>query len=301
MGMLGIRCGLAAALLGAVGWAAGIQDTGGAVKVADGVWYRHHKDIGKFGSNVGWIEFKDHVVVIDAAFPLGAEEALKDIRATVPGKPVKTVVVTHYHADHSFGLGVFAKEGATIIAHANAHRQYLEKNVGPYQEKAQKDEVYGKYPATGMFLTFQDTLVLDDGTRRAEIRWFGHAHTTGCIFTWLPKEKLVFTGDACVNGPFNYMGDSDSASWIGVLGKVKELGPATVVPGHGPSAKGDLIATQRRYFEELRVEVGKCVAAGKTLQETQASVDLPAWKAWTGESKMSASNIAHVYGELKGK
>jgi phosphoglycerate dehydrogenase-like enzyme/glyoxylase-like metal-dependent hydrolase (beta-lactamase superfamily II) len=269
------------------------------VKIAEGIWFQNNTaDIGKFGSNVWWIEFTDYVVVIDTAFPFGAEHAIRNIKETTKNKPIRYAILTHYHADHSFGTGVFAKEGATIVAHENARRDYLARNVSAFAKSAEKDPIYQKYQAYAPTLTFTDQFILDDGKRRAEIHYFGHAHTTGCIFTWLPKEKIVFTGDACVNGPYNYMGDADSASWIDVLSHVETLGAETVCPGHGSAGKGDLVRTQRRYFLELRAQVAKLIQEGKSLDEVKKSVDIPMWKAWTGAKEMNVENITHVYEEL---
>ncbi len=269
------------------------------VKLAEGVWLRTSNDIGKYGCNVGWIEFRDYVVVVDTAFPLGAEEALGHIKATTRNKPIKYAVVTHYHADHSFGSGVFAKEGATIIAHENARKDYVAKNLENFKKQAERDQSYAKAGPYAPAMTFTDELILDDGERRAEIRFLGHAHTTGCIWTWLPKEKVLFSGDACVNGPYNYMGDADSKSWIEVLTKAQALGAEKIGPGHGPAADGKLLQTQKEYFEELRKQVGALVKQGKSLEEVQKAVDIPAWKSWTGQPKMSASNIEAVFKELQ--
>lgn len=269
------------------------------VKLAEGVYLRQSHDIGKNGCNVGWIEFSDFVVVIDTAFPLGAEEAIGHIKSTTKGKPIKYAVVTHYHADHSFGTGVFAKEGAMIVAHENARKEYLERNVENYKKTAGKDPAYAKYPPYAPNLTFTDKFIIDDGGRRAEIQFLGHAHTTGCIWTWLPKEKVLFTGDACVNGPFNYMGDSDSASWVEVLGRAQALGAEKIGPGHGAPAGAELLETQKKYFVELRAQVGKLVKEGKSQDEVKAAVDIPTWKQWTGKDRMSDENILHVYKELK--
>jgi phosphoglycerate dehydrogenase-like enzyme/glyoxylase-like metal-dependent hydrolase (beta-lactamase superfamily II) len=268
------------------------------VRVAEGVWAEQHNDIGKYGSNVHWIEFSDFVVVIDTAFPLGAENAIRNIKETTNGKPIRYAIVTHYHADHSFGTGAFAKEGATIVAHENARREYLQRNLKGYADAAAKDPVYARYSAYAPNLTFTDQFILDDGKRRAEVYYFGHAHTTGCVFTFLPKEKIVFTGDACVNGPFNYMGDSDSESWIDVLTRVQSLGAEVVVPGHGPVGKADLLQTQKQYFIELRAQVARLIQEGKTLAEIKKAVDIPMWKQWTGESRMSEPNIQAAYEHL---
>lgn len=271
------------------------------VKVAEGVWFQQHTDIGKptwLGSNVAWIEFADYVAVIDTAFPLGAEEAMRNIKATTNHKPIRYAVLSHYHGDHALGGGVFAKEGTTIVAHENARKEYLARNVEGYLKTAERDPVYAKYKPAPPTLTFTDKFILDDGNRRAEVHYFGHAHTTGCIFVVLPKEKIVYTGDACVNGPFNYMGDSDTASWIEVLGRVQTLEPDIVLPAHGPVSRRDLLQTQKQYFVELRAAVAAAIREGKTLDEARASVDVPMWRQWTGEKKMSDENISHVYREL---
>jgi phosphoglycerate dehydrogenase-like enzyme/glyoxylase-like metal-dependent hydrolase (beta-lactamase superfamily II) len=271
------------------------------VKVAEGVWFQQHNDIGKptwLGSNVAWIEFADYVAVIDTAFPLGAEAAIRNIKATTNNKPIRYAFLSHYHGDHAFGNGAFAKEGTTIVAHENARKEFLARNVGDYLKSAERDPVYAKYKPVPPTLSFTDQFILDDGNRRAEVYYFGHAHTTGCIFIYLPKEKIVYTGDACVDGPFNYMGDSDTASWIEVLGRVQSLDPEIVMPAHGGVGKRGLLQTQKQYFIELRAAVSAAIRDGKTLEEAKASVDVPMWKQWTGQQKMSEENISHVYREL---
>ena len=109
---------------------------------------------------------------------------------------------------------------------------------------------------------------------------------------------MVFTGDACVNGPFNYAGDADTASWIDVLTQVQSLDVETVVPAHGPPAKRELLQTQKQYFIELRAQVAALIAEGKTLEEIKAAADVPMWKRWTGETKMNLENVASAYRDL---
>lgn len=273
------------------------------IKVADGVWFERHHDVPTVGSNVAWIEFADFVVVVDTAFPLGAERALKSIKRTVRGKPIRYAIVTHHHDDHSFGSGVFAKEGAIIVSHENARSRFVDKGLASYARKVEAgtDKAYRRVPAAAPTLSFQDRLIIDDGKgRRAELYWFGAAHTSGDIFTFLPKEKIVFTGDACVNGDHNYMGDGDTKSWIDVLAKVQALAPEIVVPGHGAIGRSDLLETQKQYFVELRRQVSALIKQGKGLEDAKKLVDIPSWKQWTGKTEMKPAAIAHVYGELSG-
>jgi phosphoglycerate dehydrogenase-like enzyme len=148
-------------------------------------------------------------------------------------------------------------------------------------------------------VVFDDKLVLDDGNQRVEFLFMGHAHTAGDGVAYLPKHKLLCTGDACVNGAFNFMGHSDSASWIRALEKMQQLDVAAVCPGHGAMVGKELLATQKRYFAELREQVGKSVAAGNNIDEVIKSIDMPWYKEWTGVTP-PVDNIKHVYSELTG-
>ena len=97
-------------------------------------------------------------------------------------------------------------------------------------------------------LLYRDLMIFDDGKHRVELRYFGVGHTRGDGFAWLPKERILFTGDAAVNGPFNFMGDGDSAAWVDTLGKAQKLGPAVVAPGHGPAGDSGVLDAQRQLL-----------------------------------------------------
>src|SRR5205823_3350255 len=122
---------------------------------------------------------------------------------------------------------------------------------------------------------------------------------------YLPKQKVLCTGDACVNGAFNYMGHSNSASWIRCLEAMEKMDVDLICPGHGPVAGKDLLAKQKRYFVELRAEVKKGLDAKKSLDTITAGLDLPWYKEWTGAAvtgpAMNKDNVKHVYDELTGK
>lgn len=289
---------------------AGTPTIDSPIQVAPGVWFERHHDTPTFGSNVAWIEFADFVTVVDASFPLGAERALASIRKTTRRKPIRYLVLTHHHGDHSMGSGVFAREGSIIIAHEHAARELAARTAASYTERLQRvraaagkptdaDRAFTRHALALPQISFSDRFVIDDGKgRRAELHHFGHAHTAGDVFTFLPAEKLVLTGDACVNGPFNAMADSDTASWIEVLGKVQRLAPDIVVPGHGAVGKGDLLETQKQYFIDLRAQVRDLIKQGKTAEQAATLVDLPGWRQWTGQQQVRPENVAHVYKEL---
>jgi phosphoglycerate dehydrogenase-like enzyme/glyoxylase-like metal-dependent hydrolase (beta-lactamase superfamily II) len=277
-------------------------------EIAPGVFFRYSSigpegaGIPFGGSNHVWIVFEDYVVVVDANFPKGAREVIAAIKKTTD-KPIRYVLDTHHHGDHSYGNAVFGDEGATIVAQANCAR--LLRVDGPKEFAEQGRPPTGREDVRNSTLkvpslVFDDKLVLDDGKQRVEFLFFGHAHTAGDAFAYLPKQKILCTGDACVNGAFNFMGHSDSASWIRVLQRCQQLDVDIVCPGHGPMAGKELLETQKRYFVELRQQVRQGIRDNKTLADIMKSIDMPWYKEWTSVTPAGA-NVEHVYAELTGR
>ena len=158
--------------------------------VADGEWYltggSHHSVV---------IEMKDHLIVAEG--PLNDERALaviKEARTLVPNKPIKYLVVSHHHFDHSGGVRAFAGEGATLITH-DASRQYLERIVAaPATVSPDHLAKSGKKAAVE---GVRDRRVLTDGTRSVEIRQIaGIQHADDMLMVYLPQEKFLIEADA---------------------------------------------------------------------------------------------------------
>lgn len=269
-------------------------------KLAPGVYFRKILNEPEFiGCNQGWVIFKDYVLVIDANFPNQAEELIKAVRKTTD-KPIRYVFDTHYHGDHADGNPIYTRMGAIAVASENSRELFDTKGIAGFRKsQEEKPEEYGKLDYEKPSLYFPKKLVLDDGEMRVELIHFGHAHTAGDAIAWLPKQGIAFTGDAIVNGPFNYTGDSNTESWIGVLTEVEKLPIKRVAPGHGePSDKG-LVKMQKRYFVELREAIQNAIDAGKSLDAIKEEIDLPFYEKWSGVNvKDRVENIEHVYGEL---
>jgi glyoxylase-like metal-dependent hydrolase (beta-lactamase superfamily II) len=226
--------------------------------------YFHEGDLKGHGHcNNGWIVFDDFVLVVDGNFPSGAQEVLPKIKASTD-KPIRFAFDTHHHGDHAYGNLVWVENGAVPVAHAGVVEEMMKYETGFYggkpgrwegEVKNRKDVAASKLkPPT---LLFNKDMIFDDGTHRVELLHFGVAHTHGDGFAWLPKEKILFTGDACVNGPYNYAGDGDTEQWIRTLAAAEKLGAKVVCPGHGPVAGGELLTEQKTYFIELRRLVKK--------------------------------------------
>jgi glyoxylase-like metal-dependent hydrolase (beta-lactamase superfamily II) len=254
------------------------------------------------GCNQGWIVFDDFVLVIEASFPNQAEELVKEIRKTTD-KPIKYVFDTHWHGDHADGNPIFIAQGASAIASEQARDQFVTKGIPYYeQQKKEKPDEYGKLKYGIPSLYFPRKMVIEDSKQRVELIHFGHGHTAGDAVAWLPRQGILFTGDSCVNGPFNYTGESDTTSWIAVLTEMSKLPVKVVCPGHGEQSDATLIDTQRRYFVELRQAVQEAIKAGKSLDETKQAINLPWFKEWAGvDVKERVENIEHVYKELSKK
>jgi len=221
--------------------------------------------------NNGWIVFDDYVLAIDANYPSGAKLAIAKIHA-MTAKPVRFVVDTHFHPDHSFGNQLWADEGAIPVAHV-AVLDELEKSGAAAWELAAKsrpDVAASRLKLPG--LVYTDTMVFDDGRHCVELHWYGVAHTRGDTLVWLPREKILFTGDVCVNGAYNYVHDGNIAGWIKMLETAKALGAKIVCPGHGPMGGPEIIANQQAYFIELQREVQALVDARITSAEVKAAV-----------------------------
>jgi glyoxylase-like metal-dependent hydrolase (beta-lactamase superfamily II) len=155
---------------------------------------------------------------------------------------------------------------------------------------------------------FPRELIFDDGKHRVELMHLGVAHTHGDAFAWLPKERILFTGDACVNGPYNYVGDGNVEKWVATLDAARKLGARIICPGHGPRDTASMLEDQQAFFQGLRDRVGTLVKGGKTPEQVQGAVEqvraeLSANRriARYVSQERIASQVEKVYTEMTGK
>jgi glyoxylase-like metal-dependent hydrolase (beta-lactamase superfamily II) len=287
------------------------QATPGNVKlIAPGVWFREGELLDKGHCNNIWIEMKDYLIVVDANFPSGAEACLADIKKTTQ-KPVKYVFDTHHHGDHAYGNPVWTKMGATTLATAGVAEEMKRYEPKRWQDtaKERKDVAALNLPtAEPPKQTFKENkFVLDDGTRKVEFHFLGWAHTRGDGFVYLPKEKILCTGDAVVNGPYNYMADGNSANWPKVVEKASRFDVATILPGHGIPGGKEVLSGQAQFFTELRKAVGDAIKSGKKVEDlvvkkdgkaTSTTIMLPdSVKNWVNNEGL-AGDVEIVYKEI---
>ena len=180
-----------------------------------------------------FVVFQDHVVVVEA--PLGEERSLAvlaKIAETAPGKPVRYLVPTHYHSDHTGGLRAYIAKGVTIVT-TPGNRAFVERLAKA--TRTIRPDTLAREPRAPVIETFTGKRVFDDGTRTLELRDIGPSpHVTEAVIAYLPKQKAVFVADLFtipVAGPF----PPASPALVDFADKIQKQGLAveTIAPGHG--------------------------------------------------------------------
>ena len=237
--------------------------------ITDGVWFRlGERDQGHCNNVV--IDVGDGLLVVDANFPSGAKALMKDLSA-ISDKRVKYVFDTHHHGDHAYANAVWTRAGATTLAFVGVAEEMKRYEPARWQEaSSSRPDVaaVGDDTVEPPQETFSEVPYVLEGTdRRVEFHHFGWAHTRGDGMVFLPEERILCTGDAIVNGAFNYTGDGNTGNWPSVIRKAEELKPERILPGHGPAGGPEIAAGQRRFFEELNATVEKAFADGTPLED----------------------------------
>ena len=238
-------------------------------KITDGVWFLVGNS-SKGYSNTTIIEMENYLIVVDANYPARAKELL-DISKSLSGKPVRYVFDTHAHGDHSYGNSVWTAAGATTMAFRGVVTEMDRWEPARWQTAMTKrddvretGEVDVQRPQK---VIDGDTFILKDKTREARFLFLGWGHTPGDGYVWLPKERVLCTGDAAVNGPRNKLLDANIANWPDVLDKALALRPLYVLPGHGAAGGAEILLGQQRFLRDLYREVKLQTDAGKTPAE----------------------------------
>jgi len=264
---------LALALIVALGWAQGPENATETVeKVIDDI-YLVRSTYGNDGNAVIIIN-EDDVTLVDARVSPARARKLDGIIKGLTSKPVRDVILSHYHHDHSLGTQVFDRPGVQIIGHEYTRHQLLNynimeqfthkfisttsrltlreelpKQIAQETDPARKRQLEAQLAETNKWLdeylvdvketkqtapevTLATKMTLHRGTREIQLLFLGRAHTAGDVFTFLPNERVIITGDMIP--AFVYMGDSHIDEWPATLERMLELDFDTVVPGHGP-------------------------------------------------------------------
>jgi cyclase len=277
--------------------------------MGDGVYAAIAKPAYKVNCNAAIIVLGDSVLVVDThSKPSAARALIEQIKKLTP-KPVKYVVNTHFHWDHYQGNEAYPSSwpaGIEIIS-SEATRQNIQRLGIPrikneivtmpqeieslkndlekattaelkaaIEENIRQAESYlGELKLMQVTLptmTFDRSLILRRGPRTVEILWLGRAHTDGDVFVFLPKEKVLVTGDA-LHGWTPFMGDSYPYEWIQTLDAAEKLDFDSVLGGHGDVMHGKVkFELWKQYFQDLMERTAAAYAEGASLERAQKSV-----------------------------
>ena len=278
-------------------------------KVVDGVFYATASGAMTVGSNSPVIVSDDEALVIDSEItPAAARALIADVKA-VTTKPVRYVVDSHYHYDHAHGNQVFMRD-AQVIGHDNTRRrmltnvleqftylssvqpvparvaalkQRIAEEKDPQQKAALERQVTNSLSyleevketvVTPPNLTFDKTMTLFRGGREIRILYLGRGHTDTDVVVYLPKERIVCTGDL-MESVVSYMGDSFPEDWIATLERLKAIDFDTVMPGHGVVFKGKTkIDAFQNYLRDVLTQVAALRKQGLSAEAAAPKVDV---------------------------
>lgn len=231
-----------------------------------------------FISNAAFVVTPAGVVVIDAlGSPALAIRLIAEIRK-VTAQPVTHVIVTHYHADHIYGLQTFKAMGARIIAH-RAALAYLNSETAQLRLEASRQELAPWIDAQTRLIEADEWIdagkELVVGGVRFQIVPAGPSHTPEDLAIYLPSEKVLFAGDIVFRSRIPYVGQADSRHWIITLDSLLKFDTTVIVPGHGVlsyEARKDMQLT-REYLVYLRAKMGEAAKNLEPFEDAYKSTD----------------------------
>jgi cyclase len=252
------------------------------------------------GGNITVAVGEDGVIMVDSEFaPL--HDKIKAAIAAVTNQPIRYVVDTHYHGDHTGGNASFAADGATIVAQVNVNRRLAEGAV-PYSTP--------KPPgATGAMLatkTYTTSLVLKVKGRTALLRHAPHAHTDGDTYVWFADANVLSTGDTVSFGQYPHSDVANGGNIKGMIAAVTKYLSFTndqteIVPGHGPLGTKAMLKDYRAMLIAARDRIAKLITAGQSEQDAVSAKPFADWDAkYRADATASGKFVTAVYESLKG-
>ncbi|HYM15331.1 MAG TPA: MBL fold metallo-hydrolase [Dehalococcoidia bacterium] len=249
-------------------------------------------------NNTGFIVGRDAVLAIDACFTERRTRALIDaVRDRAGPRPVRMLVNTHHHGDHTFGNHLFLPD-ATIIGHERCRRAILREGLAAHALFPGVE--WGEIVLAPPSVTFTDRLELWLDDMKVELISVAPAHTTNDIVAWLPEQRLLFAGDAVFHGgtPFALAGSVEG--WIEALARLRALDAETIVPGHGAICGASVLDDMEEYLRLVQRAGERGVRDGIAPLEMARQLDVGRFGAWLDGERLAA-NLHRAYSEARGE
>ena len=275
-----------------------------AVQLSQGVWFvQGNSALGSTGnrnfiSNAGFFVTDEGVVVVDAlGSPALAQELLREIHRVTP-QALRYVIVTHYHADHIYGLQTLAQAGAKVIGHASA-REYLNSDTAQRRLEASRKDLAPWIDANTRLVPADQWLDTQEtrfrlGSMDFVVDHVGPAHTPEDVVVFVPQLGVLFAGDLFFQGRIPFVGQADSRLWIQALNRLMKYQPKIVIPGHGPASTNPMVdmTMTRDYLLYLRKTMGEAAKNMEPFEEVYAKTD---WSRFESIPLFRVANRMNAY------
>jgi glyoxylase-like metal-dependent hydrolase (beta-lactamase superfamily II) len=256
-------------------------------------------------SNAGFVVTADGVVVFDALGTPSLGWNLLEAIKKITDKPIRYNVVSHYHADHIYGLQAFKDHTSSVIVAQQRAIEYREDEQTSGERADQRLDqrrealapwVDSKTRVVPPDITFDKRMTLYLGSKRFVLIYAGPAHSASDSMMMVEPDGILFAGDVVQNGriPFMNADDVDTANWLKSLAEVEKLEPKFVIPGHGkPSADAkEAIAFTRDYITYVRAAMGQ---AAQDWVDFDAAYDRTDWSKYKDMPAFDANNRGNAY------
>jgi cyclase len=270
-------------------------------QVADGCYAFIQPDGSWFINNTGFITSDEGVILIDTCATENRTIRFLDSVRAVTSAPMRILVNTHYHGDHTHGN--YLTKPAVIVGNENCRTTLLKDGINLYNgafAAPEGDVNWGSLKLAPPDLTFSDQLTLWAGDTEVQLIDLGYqAHTSSDLLVWVPEHGVLYTGDLVFNQgtPFVVMGSIDG--WLRANDQIRALEPKVIVPGHGPVCDVSVLNEIDDYFDFVRGEASNALDSGVDALTCALGLDLGRF-ATLSDPERIVGNLHRAMHELKG-
>ena len=272
----------------------------GLVEVGDGAFAYVQEGGGMCVSNAGLIVGPDSCIAIDALFAPSMTQAFQAEIKRVTDKPVRLLINSHHHIDHTLGNALFPE--ARIISHVNARTEQIRNGLAPLERLkpiipdlvAETEGIELRLPD----VTFEGSLTLHQGDREIRLQHLGRGHTIGDIIVMLPDEGIMYAGDLAFHRVTPLAFEGHIGDWLAVCYRIKDRSPKTVVPGHGPVGDMKEFDLMSAYLATIRQQAKAAFDDHKSEEEAISVIELGDYASWTEPERLGI-NVNRLFLEFR--